>query len=131
MASSPEQIIAAVYPALSGSPSLPVFLEMAGNYINTQFARGFFGTTRNMAIAYAACHYFAVTAGNESDGSTAAAAGPIASKGEGGLSVSYAVTATTSDDSFGTTGYGKMFLELVASRKKVLITLGVNGGCRK
>jgi hypothetical protein len=101
---------------------------MAGNYIDTQFARDFFDSTRNMALAYVACHYFSLY--GDSKNSATTDTGPVASKSEGDLSVSYAVIATASSDSFGTTKYGKMFLDMVASRKRLCLTLGVNGGCR-
>jgi len=38
--------------------------------------------------------------------------GPIASMGEGGLSVSFSVSTIFTDSSFGSTAYGRQFLEL-------------------
>jgi hypothetical protein len=123
MALSPNQIIATICPELSGSPSLPVFLEMAVDVTD----RGFFGKMYPYAVAYLAAHLFTLT------GRTAAGAAsvvrelgggaPVASMSEGGLSVSFAQFAgVTNAASLGSTKYGRMLLELKKSRP----TMGVN-----
>lgn len=121
MALSPNQIIAAVCPELSGSPSLPVFLEMAAEVTD----KGFFGEKMfPYAVAYRACHLFSVTDGGAGGGGNPALGlGQIASMSEGGLSISYA-TGGAAPDSGGldSTKFGKLLLGLIKSRP----AMGVN-----
>jgi hypothetical protein len=122
MALSPGQIIEAICPELSGSASLPVFLEMAVE--NTD--RGFFGKVYPYAVAYRACHLFTVSggAGNGSVAEAVAGLGQIASMSEGGMSVSFVTSANPSGNDAGldTTKYGKLLEALIKSRP----TMGVN-----
>jgi hypothetical protein len=120
MALNPRQIIAAICPELSGSPSLPVFLEMAVEVTD----RGFFGKLYSYALAYRACHLFMVSGGSASGevGGVAAGLGQIASMSEGGLSVSLAAGGVSDPGGLDTTKYGKMLLGLIKSRP----TMGVN-----
>jgi hypothetical protein len=114
MALSPNQIIEAVCPELSGSPSLPVFLEMATEITD----KGFFGKMFPYAIAYRACHLFSVSGGGAAGGGNPALGlGQVASMSEGGLSVTFA-TGGAAPDSGGldTTKYGKLLLALIKSR---------------
>lgn len=120
MALSPNQIIEAVCPELSGSPSLPVFLEMATEITD----KGFFGKMFPYAIAYRACHLFSVSGGGAAGGGNPALGlGQVASMSEGGLSVTFA-TGGAAPDSGGldTTKYGKLLLALIKSRP----AMGVN-----
>jgi hypothetical protein len=120
MALGPNQIIAAICPELSGSPSLPVFLEIAVEVTD----RGFFGKMYPYALAYRACHLFMVSGGAASNGvgGTVAGLGQIASMSEGGLSVSLATGGVSDPGGLDTTKYGKMLLGLIKSRP----TMGVN-----
>jgi hypothetical protein len=122
MALSPEEIIETICPELSGIPSLPVYQEMAVEIIS----QGFYGKMYNMALAYQACHYFTITGDSEGGGGSGdAAAGifPIASKSEGGLSVTYAIPSQTDSSSdLESTKYGKLLLALKKGRPK----MGVN-----
>jgi hypothetical protein len=120
MSLSPEKIIETVCPELFGSPSRSVYLGMAEEMTN----RGFFGPLYNQAVAYRACHFFTIYGDGQGSGeSSITGAGPISSKSEGGLSVSYAVAATTAADSeLNNTKYGKMLLGLTRSRPR----MGVN-----
>jgi hypothetical protein len=122
MALSPNQIIAAICPELSGSPSLPVFLEMATEVTD----KGFFGKMYPYAIAYRACHLFMVAGGEAASGgvgSAVAGLGQISSMSEGGLSVSLAVGGGAADvGGLDTTKFGKMLLGIIKSRP----TMGVN-----
>jgi hypothetical protein len=120
MSLSPNQIIAAICPELSGSPSLPVFLEMAVEVTD----RGFFGKMYPYAVAYRTCHLFMVSGGAASSGieGTVAGLGQIASMSEGGLSVSLAAGGVIDPGGLDTTKYGKMLLGLIKSRP----TMGVN-----
>ncbi|MDR0758686.1 MAG: DUF4054 domain-containing protein [Treponema sp.] len=123
MALSPRQIIAAICPELSGSPSLPVFLEMAAEVTG----KGFYGKIYPYALAYLSCHLFTVAGGGSSTEKTVMNMGggaPVASMSEGGLSISFAQGGTTAPSSLGSTKYGKMYLDLRKSRP----TMGVNSG---
>jgi hypothetical protein len=123
MSSSPEQIIKAICPELSGSPSLQVYLGMAVESIS----RGFFGVVYNQAVAYKAAHLFTLM-----DSSNSGAVGeleelgggaPVASVSEGGLSISFAQTANGSDGTaLGNTKYGRMLMALMKGRPR----MGVN-----
>jgi hypothetical protein len=116
---SPNQIIAAICPELSGSPSLPTFLAMAVE----QTDRGFYGAMYSYAIAYRACHLFKVMDSHDTVMNRGAGA-PIASMSEGGLAVSFAQAAAADASGLGSTKYGKMLLGLMKSRPK----MGVNAG---
>jgi hypothetical protein len=120
MVLSPNQIIAAVCPELSGSPSLPVFLEMATEITD----KGFFGKMYPYAVAYRACHLFSISGGGSSGGGNPALGlGQVASMSEGGLSITYATGGAAPDSSaLDSTKYGKMLLGLIKSRP----TMGVN-----
>jgi hypothetical protein len=123
---SPEKIIETICPALSGSPSLPVFLEMAAAVAS----RGFFGSVYNQAAAYQAAHLFTLMGGSGGGGAADAikelgGGAAVASMSEGGLSVSFAQTAGNSSGTaaaLGSTKYGRMYLGLMKSRP----TMGVN-----
>jgi hypothetical protein len=131
MALSPENIIETICPELSGSPSLPVYLEMAV----AATSRGFFGSLYNQPVAYLAAHLFTMfdssgTSGVMGNIENLSGGARIASVTEDGLSVSFAQnsgggTGTTDLDN---TRYGKMLKELIKSRP----TMGVNqaGGFR-
>ncbi|MDR2403412.1 MAG: DUF4054 domain-containing protein [Spirochaetaceae bacterium] len=123
MALSPRQIIAAICPELSGSPSLPVFLEMAAEVTD----KGFYGTMYHYAVAYRACHQFTVAGGGNSAEKTVMNMGggaPVASMSEGGLAISFAQGGAADGSELGSTKYGKMLLGLRKSRP----TMGVNTG---
>ena len=119
MSLSPNQIIAAICPELSGSPSLSVFIEMAAEITD----KGFFGKMYPYAVAYRACHLYSITGGGNS-GNGALGMGQIASMSEGGLSVTFAQnqSAETNSSGLDTTKYGKQLLALIKSRP----TMGVN-----
>jgi hypothetical protein len=116
MAMSPRQIIEAICPELSGSPSLPVYLEMAVEVTD----KGFFGSLYNYAIAYRAAHLFTVMGdsnGGGGSGNSGIGTNPIASMSEGSMSVSFAVQAQAAGaDSLANTKYGKMLEDLINTR---------------
>ena len=119
MVLSPRQIIAAICPELSGSPSLPVYLEMAVEVTD----KGFFGSVYNTAIAYRAAHLFTMT-GAATSKNGVMGANPVSSMSEGGVSVSFAVPAQSGNsDTLGNTKYGKMLLDLINTRP----SMGVSG----
>ena len=122
MSMSPAQIIEAICPELSGSPSLQVYLGMAVDMTS----RDFYGAVYNYAVAYMAAHLFALT-DNTSSASAASdiqqigGGAPISSMSEGGISVSFAQTGG-SDSELGSTKYGKLLLGLKKGRPK----MGIN-----
>jgi hypothetical protein len=89
-------------------------------------SQGFYGKMYNMALAYQACHYFTIMGDSQGGGGSGDAdAGifPVASKSEGGLSVTYAVPSQTNTSSdLENTKYGKMLMALIKGRPK----MGVN-----
>jgi hypothetical protein len=119
MARNPKQIIKTICPELAASPSLDDFLDMAVELTD----RKFFGSLASHAIAYRACHLFMVSGGG-GNGNPAFGMGQVASMSEGGLSVSFATSASTGGGGGGldTTKYGKLLLGLIRSRP----TMGVN-----
>jgi hypothetical protein len=130
---SPEEIIQTICPELSGSPSLPVFLEMAVEVTS----RGFFGRLYNQAVAYRAAYLFtALGAGGSPAVNTIKELGggaPIASMSEGGLSVSFARNGGGASNAGGldTTKYGKLLLALIKSRPAMGVnTAGLHGPAR-
>jgi hypothetical protein len=130
MVLSPEQIIATICPELSGSPSLPVYREMAVSYIRENFVRGFFRTLYDMALAYLACHYFSIMGDSQGSGGSnnPYAGAPVSGMSENGESMSFAVSAAAPGDenSFSSTKYGVMFLQLEKRFKKSIPLMGVN-----
>jgi hypothetical protein len=130
MALSPEQIIAAICPELSGSPSLPVYREMAVQYIRENFVQGFFRSLYSTALAYLSCHYFSIMGDSRGGGGSnnPYAGAPVSGMSENGISTSFAVSAAGPGDenSFSSTKYGIMFLQLAKRFKKSIPCMGVN-----
>jgi hypothetical protein len=131
MVLSPEQIIATICPEASGSPSLPVYREMAVQFIIVNYVQGFFRGLYSMAVAYLTCHYFSIMGDNQGSGGSGdpySGIAPVAGMSEGGESISYAVSAAAPGDenSFSGTKYGVMFLQLVKQMKKSIVPAGVN-----
>jgi hypothetical protein len=109
MALTPIQIIEAVCPELASSPSRDAFIQMAVEMTD----KGFFGNQYPYAIAYLAAHLFTQFSADSGGGDVGA--DRIASKSEGGVSVSYfddSSSSTPSTLEFGKTKYGKMYLAL-------------------
>ena len=121
----PRQIIATICPALASSPSLDDFMGMAVELTD----RGFFGKLAPYAIAYRACHLFAIT-GGDGGSNPAIGTGQIASMSEGGLSVSFATGAASDSGSLDTTKYGKLLLGLIKSRPTMGVNMAGLGGCK-
>jgi hypothetical protein len=114
MALTPVQIIETVCPELASSPSRDAFIQMAVETTD----KGFFGKLYPYAIAYLACHSYSLFS-TEGGGGGDSGAGKIASKSEGGVSVSYFddstnSAATASSTEYGRTKYGEMYLALRA-----------------
>ena len=118
---SPQQIIQEKCPALSESPALDMYLEIAYEMSDA----GFFGSLYNFAVALRACHLFTLAgAGGGGGDDGLAGVNPISSMTVGGMSVSYAVPAKGSEpDSLESTSYGKLLEEIIRSRP----SMGVAG----
>ncbi|MDR1175023.1 MAG: DUF4054 domain-containing protein [Treponema sp.] len=130
MALSPEQVIATICPELSGSPSFPVYWEMAVQYIRANYVQGFFRSLYNMASAYLCCHYFSLMGDSRGGGGSnnPYAGMPVSGMSENGQSITFAAAAAASGDenSFSSTKYGVMFLQLEKRFKKSIPRMGVN-----
>jgi hypothetical protein len=114
MSTDARKIVAAICPELSDSPALVDFLGMATELTD----KGFFGKMISYAIAYRACHLFAITYG----GNPALGMGQITGMSEGGLSVSFVAGSSPDGGGLDTTKYGKLLLGLIKSRP----TMGIN-----
>jgi hypothetical protein len=120
MQNSPEQIIEAICPELSGSPSLQVYLGMAVERTD----RGFFGKLYNQALAYRAAHIFTVMATSGDAGVLGkirdlGGGAPVASMSEGGLSISLAQSASGLEgEALGSTKYGRLLLGRLKTRPR-------------
>lgn len=129
------EYIAAIAPALSSDPGLPVFLEMARERTSIKF----YGPKYEQAVALLAAHtWFLVGSSSPSGGAAeAGSTGAVSSKREGDLQVSYTTPAATLamkggvDAELSQTRYG---LQLLALRKGCGPFIGVAGepgcGCR-
>lgn len=119
-------LIETIYPELSASPSLEAYLRAAEGTVD----KGFFGSLYAYAVAYKACHLFAMlgdSSGGGGSNNPAAGTAPIASMSEGGMGISYAVSASGKDGvsrDMENTKFGKLFLSLARSRPR----MGVNRG---
>jgi hypothetical protein len=127
MGLSPAEIIKTICPELSGSPSLPVYLEMAVESTSA----GFFGKMYDYAVAYKAAHLFTLMDGgtNISDNVQKIGGGaPVASMSEGGVSISFAQNSGDTDKAdMGSTKYGKMLASLIKSRPSISVNQSVGG----
>jgi len=127
MSMSPEQIIKTICPELSGSPSLPVYLEMAVEGTSS----GFFCKMYNHAVAYKAAHLFTLMDGGANISDTIQKIGggaPVASMSEGGVSISFAQNGGDADKmDAGSTKYGKMLAALIKSRPSIGVNQSAGG----
>jgi hypothetical protein len=87
------------------SPRVQVFLDMAALSINVSA----WGNKADMGQTYLAAHYLK-TADETAAGD--AAAGPVTQEAVGQVSASYQVGEAFSDSEYGSTAYGRRYLEL-------------------
>jgi hypothetical protein len=102
MSLSPIQIVTAICPNLSASPSCDVFIEMA----ETELDRCFFGTLWARAVALKASHMFVLSQRSLGE------SGSVSSKSEGHLSLSF--SSNVGSDDLDQTSYGKELQSLIA-----------------
>lgn len=109
------ELLKAIAPELATETDerLSTFLELAAQRISARV----FGRVYAQAACYLAAHL--LTLANRATQAGVAGAGPVASVGTGGLSVSFGQIATntaTADASLKSTSYGLEFLALRSSR---------------
>jgi len=112
---TPSQIVQAICPPLYASPIRDTFLELASEDLSS----GYFGTNYNKAVALKASHIFTLAQ------RTLGEAGTVASKGEGGLSMSFqnARMASNNDD-LDQTHYGKQLRNLARQQSPSASVIG-------
>lgn len=106
--STASEILSAIAPRFDGSANRALFLQMAESRTNSTY----YGENRSDAVALRAAHFLTVNeAANASDGESM---GPIASKSEGDLSVSYGKLSSGAgaDSDLASTSYGRQLLGL-------------------
>jgi hypothetical protein len=106
MALTTAQIIQIRCPNLYSDSALNIWVALA----QEQLSSCFFGNNYNLAVALKAAHMYTLTNRNGGSGD----AGVIASKSEGGLSVSY-VVSSNSDEDLGQTSFGLELAKLMKS----------------
>jgi hypothetical protein len=131
---TPREIIAVICPELYSAPSLEAYLSMASDMTD----RGFFGGRYSQAAALRAAHLFTAFSLSNSSGGTVDAlrelggGAPVASVGEGKLSVSFAQSGAgngAGSANLGSTKYGRELLGLIKSRPRTGVnSAGLAGG---
>lgn len=107
---------------LSGDARVDVWLEMAELRVD----KAYFGKQYPLALSYIASHIGTLETRGGGD-----EVGSVSSKSEGGLSVSYSAAGSGTDDDLTQTTYGRMYLNLLHSKRPVPMITGSFGfwGC--
>lgn len=124
MALSADIRLSLLAPSFAAHPLKASYLEMAEELTAPASTRGLSETQRAQAVALRAAHLMtlALDAAYENGGG----GGAVASKSEGGLSLSYASSPAASRDAdLSQTTFGRQLLELGASS---VLCFGVTGG---
>lgn len=93
---------------LSSNARVDVWLEMAELRVD----KAYFGDTYPLALCYIASHVGTLETRGCGD-----EVGSVSSKSEGGLSVSYSAAGGGTDDDLMQTTYGRMYLNLLNSKR--------------
>lgn len=93
---------------LSSNARVDVWLEMAELRVD----KAYFGDTYPLALCYIASHAGTLETRGGGD-----EVGSVSSKSEGGLSVSYSAAGGGTDDDLMQTTYGRMYLNLLNSKR--------------
>lgn len=93
---------------LASSERVDVWLEMAELRVD----KAYFGETYPLALCYIASHVGTLETRGGGD-----EVGSVSSKSEGGLSVSYSAAGGGTDDDLMQTTYGRMYLNLLNSKR--------------
>ena len=125
MAATAEDIVKAkrfMTAELSGDARVDVWLEMAELRVD----KAYFGKQYPLALSYIASHIGTLETRGGGD-----EVGSVSSKSEGGLSVSYSAAGSGTDDDLTQTTYGRMYLNLLHSKRPVPMITGSFGfrGC--
>lgn len=114
--STATEILQAICPALAASSLCSVFVELAEG----QTDAAYFGSNRTLAVALRAAHQFTLSQGHRAaDG----APGPVTSKSEGPLSVSYGAVSGTKGDLSQTT-FGVQLYSLIHNQGGSMRVIG-------
>lgn len=105
----------AVAPAFANDARYQVFLEIAEDRCD----RGYFGDSWTKAMAYLTAHLMEMSSRNGSE------SGPVTSRREGDISVTFAAGEQNDSDLYMTT-FGKMYIALLNGRSQGVI---LSGGC--
>lgn len=105
---------------LSGNARVDVWLEMA----ELRADRAYFGDSYPLALCYLASHIGTLETRGGGD-----EVGSVSSKSEGGLSVSYSAGGGGTDDDLLQTTYGRMYLNLLNSKRPLPGITGSFGMC--
>ena len=105
----------AVAPAFANDARYPVFLEIAEDRCD----RTYFGESWTKAMAYLTAHLMEMSSRNGSE------SGPVTSRREGDISVTFAAGEQNDSDLYMTT-FGKMYLALLNGRSPGVV---LSGGC--
>lgn len=106
--STASETLSAIAPRFDGAANRALFLQMAESRTHSTY----YGENRSDAVALRAAHLLVVNeAANASDGESM---GPISSKSEGDLSVSYGKLSSGNgaDSDLSSTSYGRQLLGL-------------------
>lgn len=107
--STASEILSAIAPHFDDASGRSLFLERAESRTSSTF----FGSNRPDAVAYMAAHFLDMAA---TAATASGASGPISSKKEGDLAVSFASSGSQGSSSgLGQTSYGRMLLDLMRS----------------
>lgn len=114
-----SDILSAIAPAFDASANRSLFLELA----ELRTSSTHYGDNRTQAVALRAAHLLALNAA--ANGSDGVSGGPVASKSEGDLSVTYAVSSDAmADGDLNSTAYGR---QLIAIRRSSGTGIQVTG----
>lgn len=98
-----SDILSAIAPNFDSATNRSLFIELAESRTSSTH----YGANRSQAVALWAAHMIALATASEYDG---VSGGPVSSKSEGDLSISYATSSTSSD--LASTSYGRQLLGL-------------------
>ena len=120
---SASTILSAIAPQFNAEPDRELFLELAGQSVNTCL----FGVKADQAVAYLAAHYLTLSTDPARSGG---ASGAVTSKKEGDLSITYGASgAGAGEEALSLTHFGQTFLMLQKSVTPALYVLGAIVEC--
>jgi hypothetical protein len=121
MASTVEEILGAIAPQFASSPALPVFKELAELRTSAEF----FESKYNLAVALRIAHN--MTLASPTSGRGLGEAGPVTSKSEGDLSLSFGGSGSKTQDADADLAQTHFGLQLISLRRGCKPFFGVTG----